>query len=244
MLFDLDGTLMDHDTARASGLAAQLNAWLPGLGADELERLDREWRRLEDLHYDEYARGECTVAEQRRRRVHGIHALLGHEPAEDPVADEWFDSYLCHYRASWRAFDDVLPALAELANALPSVAFGVVTNGEGEAQRGKLAAIGLGDRFPVLVASGEEGVAKPRAEIFVRACERVGVEPEQAAHVGDRLDLDAEGAAAAGLIGVWLDRIGTEPGPAHVSRISSLLELPAALLGSLGVEARRRPSPA
>jgi hypothetical protein len=32
----------------------------------------------------------------------------------------------------------------------------------------------------------------------------MGVEKEQTAHVGDRLDLDAEGAAAAGLHGVWL----------------------------------------
>ena len=30
VLFDLDGTLMDHEAARAAGLQAQLNGWLPG----------------------------------------------------------------------------------------------------------------------------------------------------------------------------------------------------------------------
>jgi putative hydrolase of the HAD superfamily len=229
VLFDLDGTLMDHEAARAAGLQAHLCEWLPGLETDELTRLAQEWQRLEALHYDEYTRGECTVAEQRRRRVRGMHAALAREPADELTADAWFGSYLRHYRAAWRAFDDVLPALAALAEARPSVALGVVTNGEGEPQRAKLAAIGLSERFRITVASGEEGVAKPNAEIFALACERLEVERDQAAHVGDRLDLDAEGAAAAGLSGIWLDRSGTAPAPTHVMSIATLHELPTAL---------------
>jgi putative hydrolase of the HAD superfamily len=229
VLFDLDGTLMDHDAARAAGLQAHLSGWLPGLEADELARLESEWQRLEALHYDQYARGECTFAEQRRRRVQGMHEALERKPADELTADAWFGSYLRHYRAAWHAFDDVLPALAALAAAHPSVALGVVTNGEGEPQRAKLAAIGLSEHFEVVVASGEEGVAKPDAGIFALACERLGAERELTVHVGDRLDLDAEGAVAAGLRGVWLDRLGTAPGPGHVVRISTLHELPAAI---------------
>lgn len=229
VLFDLDGTLMDHDAARAAGLKAHLSGWLPGVEADELSRLEEEWRRLEALHYDEYTRGECTYTEQRRRRVQGMRAALERELAEELEADAWFAAYLRHYRAAWRAFDDVLPALEALAAADPSVALGVVTNGEGEPQRAKLAAIGLSERFQIVVASGEEGVAKPDAQIFALACERLEVQPDHAAHVGDRLDVDAEGAAAAGLHGVWLDRLGAAPGPAHLTRISTLHELPAVL---------------
>jgi putative hydrolase of the HAD superfamily len=230
VLFDLDGTLMDHDAARSAGLRAHLGDWLPDLEADELAPLELEWQRLEALHYDEYARGECTFTEQRRRRVRGIREALGREPSEELQADAWFARYLRHYRAAWRAFDDALPALSALERAHPSIALGVVTNGEDEPQRAKLAAIGLGERFPVIVASGAAGVAKPEAEIFELACERLEVEPAQAAHVGDRLDLDAEGAAAAGLRGVWLDRLGAVSCPTHVERISTLNELPAALL--------------
>ncbi|HEY3828718.1 MAG TPA: HAD family hydrolase [Solirubrobacteraceae bacterium] len=229
VLFDLDGTLMDHDAARAAGLQAHLSSWLPGLETDELAHLGEQWRRLEALHYDEYTRGECTFAEQRRRRVRGMHTVLEREPASKLEVDAWFAAYLRHYRAAWRAFEDVLPALAALAAAHPSLALGVVTNGESEPQRAKLATLGLRDYFPMVVASGEEGVAKPDAEIFALACERLEVQREQAAHVGDRLDLDAEGAAAAGLHGIWLDRLGTAPGPAHVTRVSTLHELPAAL---------------
>jgi putative hydrolase of the HAD superfamily len=229
VLFDLDGTLMDHDAARARGLQAHLSGWLPGLEAQELARLENEWQRLEALHYDEYTRGECTFAQQRRRRVQGMRAALEREPANELTADAWFGSYLRHYRAAWRAFDDVLPGLAALTDAHPNVVLGVVTNGEGEPQRAKLAAIGLGERFQVVVSSGEESVAKPDAEIFALACERLGVEQGQTAHIGDRLDLDAEGAAAAGLRGVWLDRRGSAPCPPHVARISTLHELPAVL---------------
>jgi putative hydrolase of the HAD superfamily len=231
VLFDLDGTLMDHEAARAAGLQAHLDSWLPGLEAEELARLGTEWQRLEALHYDEYARRECTFVEQRRRRVQGIRAALRRAPAEELTADAWFEAYLRHYRAAWRAFDDVLPALTALVAAHPSLALGVVTNGEGKPQRAKLAAIGLGERFRIVVASGEESAAKPEAEIFALACERLGVEQEQTAHVGDRLDLDAEGAAAAGLHGIWLDRLRTATSPAHVLRISTLRELPAVLRG-------------
>jgi len=229
VLFDLDGTLMDHDAARVAGLSAHVAALLPGLPAAELTRLDAEWRRLEALHYDEYAAGRISFQEQRRRRVRGLHAALDRALPSDPEADAWFAAYLNHYRGAWRAFDDVLPALAALAQAFPDAALGIVTNGEGEPQRAKLAAIGVADRFPLVVASAEAGVAKPAAEIFALACERLGTEPHEAAHVGDRLDLDAHGAAAAGLRGIWLDRQRSGDAASGVTTIATLHELPAAL---------------
>jgi putative hydrolase of the HAD superfamily len=233
VLFDLDGTLMDHDSAREVGARAQLAAWLGDAATEEERaRLQLEWARLEALHYDEYASGACSMQEHRRRRVRGMHLAMGHEQPEDEAADEWFAGYLRHYRTSWRAFEDALPALEALSGAAEQVRLGVVTNGEGESQRSKLRAIGLEERFVTVVASGEVGVAKPRAEIFALACERLGVEPAQAAHVGDRLDLDAQGAATAGLHGVWLDRLEalhTQEEIRGVTRISSLHELQSVL---------------
>jgi putative hydrolase of the HAD superfamily len=234
VLFDLDGTLMDHDSAREVGLRAQLTAWLGPAAAteDERARLEAEWARLEALHYDEYTSGACSMQEQRRRRVRGLHEAARRErPEEDEAADAWFAGYLEHYRGAWRPFEDALPAIQALASAT-ELPLGVVTNGEGEAQRAKLRTIGLDAYFATVVASGEVGVAKPRAEIFALACERLGVEREETAHVGDRLDLDAQAAAAAGLRGVWLDRLRT-PHEAeeieNVRRIASLHELQAAL---------------
>jgi putative hydrolase of the HAD superfamily len=229
VLFDLDATLMDHDAARIAGFATHLAEWLPDTQASELERLDEEWRRLEALHYEQYSSGECSAAEQRRRRVRGMHDLLGHALPSDAEADAWFASYLGHYRAQWRAFEDVAPALEGLCAVQPELVLGVVTNGEGEPQRAKLAAIGVADRFTAVIASGEVGFAKPDAAIFALACERLGVQPAHAAHVGDRLDLDAQAASAAGLHGIWLDRLGTQHAPRDVTRIATLRELSAVL---------------
>ncbi len=221
VLFDLDGTLMDHDAARDAAIAELLR----GDAA-----LADAWRRLEALHYDEYAAGRISFQEQRRQRVRGIHAAMGAELPADAACDAWFAAYLGHYRGGWSAFDDVLPALAALAQTLPDAALGIVTNGEGEPQRAKLAAIGLADRFPVVIASAEAGIAKPDPAIFALACERLGVAPHEAAHVGDRLDLDAHGAVGAGLRGIWLDRLRTgAPTAAGVAAIATLHELPAAL---------------
>jgi len=219
VLFDLDGTLMDHDAARDGAIAAHLPE--PALAG--------EWRRLEAIHYDEYAAGRCSFQEQRRRRVRGIHAAMGRAEPADDACDAWFAAYLEHYRAGWAAYDDVLPALAALADALPELRLGIVTNGEGEPQRAKLAAIGLAERFPVFVASAEVGLAKPDPQIFLLACERLGVAPAHAAHVGDRLDLDAQGAAAAGLRGIWVDRAGVGAAPDTVVRIGGLGELASAV---------------
>jgi putative hydrolase of the HAD superfamily len=150
------------------------------------------------------------------------------EPADD-ACDAWFAAYLTRYRPGWSAFEDVAPALAALADALPELRLGIVTNGEGQPQRAKLAAIGLTDRFAIFVASAEVGMRKPDADIFLLACEQLGVEPAAAAHVGDRLDLDAQGAATAGLRGIWLDRVGAGEAPEQVVRISGLHELTAAV---------------
>jgi len=39
---------------------------------------------------------------------------------------------------------------------------------------------------PVLI-SGQEGIEKPAADIYLRACERAHVDPVETLHVGDEL---------------------------------------------------------
>jgi putative hydrolase of the HAD superfamily len=74
--------------------------------------------------------------------------------------------------------------------------------------------------------SSEVGVTKPRPAIFARALARHGVEPAEALHVGDSPAEDAEGARAAGLAAVLIDRAGRHAERPGVARIDSLTALP------------------
>src|SRR4051812_31744907 len=73
---------------------------------------------------------------------------------------------------------------------------------------------------------------KPHPEAFLALCQHLGTAPARTVHVGDSVLSDAEGAHAAGLVAVWLDRHGDrwEP-PPGVHRITSLAELPDLLAG-------------
>jgi len=55
--------------------------------------------------------------------------------------------------------------------------------------------------FEEVLTSGEIGASKPCPEAFQLACERLCVAPKTVLYVGDRLDIDARAASAAGLTG-------------------------------------------
>jgi hypothetical protein len=61
------------------------------------------------------------------------------------------------------------------------------------------------DLVDFVVDSGVVGVEKPDPRIFRIACERAGVKPAEAVHVGDFYDIDVLGARAAGVHALLLD---------------------------------------
>jgi len=56
----------------------------------------------------------------------------------------------------------------------------------------------------LVIASAEEGVAKPDKEIFLRALSRAECPPENAFMIGDRLDNDIEPAKKLGMKTIWV----------------------------------------
>lgn len=125
----------------------------------------------------------------------------------------------------------MLPALEALT---PGYRHGILSNSYTANQERKLRALGVRDRFETLLCSAELGCAKPAPEAFARACAVLDLPPEQVAYVGDRHDLDARGAHAAGLFGIWLDRLGTAAGPEveGLRRVTTLAALPELLAGA------------
>jgi putative hydrolase of the HAD superfamily len=104
-------------------------------------------------------------------------------------------------------YDDVLPGLLRLKGR---VLIGSVSNGNADLQ-----AIGLSHHFKVSVAAHQLGVRKPDAAIFLAACDRLRVKPEDAVYVGDDVLLDVQGAQRAGLRAVWMNRTGSKAHMEH-----------------------------
>jgi putative hydrolase of the HAD superfamily len=123
---------------------------------------------------------------------------------------------------AWAVYPDVVPCL-EAVRARGCRA-GIVTNFDGRVVR-LLEALGLAGRFDSITRSSEVGVAKPDPAIFRHALERHGVAPAEALHVGDSPGDDVAGAAAAGLLGVLVDRAGRHADPPGGVRIASLSDL-------------------
>src|SRR5262249_46524723 len=103
----------------------------------------------------------------------------------------------------FQAYPDAAPALAVLrANGLRTVG---VSNWD-YALPEVLGRCGLGDLLDGVVPSAEAGAGKPDVAIFERALGLAGCTAGDAMHVGDSPEEDVEGARAAGLEAVLLDR--------------------------------------
>lgn len=116
-------------------------------------------------------------------------------------------------------YDDVLPVLERLQGRYRLCA---VSNGNAD-----LAAIGLARYFEHTLAAREAGMLKPDPRIFAQLLERASATPQHALHVGDDAVADVEGARAAGITPVWVNRSG-EPWPRESQpplTIRSLAEL-------------------
>ena len=122
------------------------------------------------------------------------------------------------------AYPDVLPALGELREG--GIALVVASNWDCSLPDW-LAPTGILDLVDGVVTSAEVGEAKPSPRVFERALAVARVSPGEALHVGDKVDNDVQGAAAAGVRAVLLQREGDPP--AGVESIRSLSELVALL---------------
>ena len=94
--------------------------------------------------------------------------------------------------------------------------------------RKELRRLGLAQRVDVIVLCGDVGWRKPSRRIFQAACDRLGVPNGRCAFVGDDLEWDVAGSAAAGMRPILLDRDNRYPN-FEGERIRSLHALAATL---------------
>ncbi|MGZ0145704.1 HAD family hydrolase [Kribbella sp. WER1] len=213
VLFDLDGTLVDHESAAAAAVVV----WAAEYGVAGPE-LASTWAAISDKHYRRHLRRELTFPEQRRLRV---REFLGVQ-ATDAEADEIFENYVRRYEAGWAVYDDAVPALRAVRGAgLGAV---VLTNGNTAHQTYKLERMGLTAEVDELITGDDLPATKPDPRAFAYALDRVGAVADQVLMVGDSLENDIRGAQAAGIHAVLIDRKNAHA-QADVPRIRALTEV-------------------
>jgi putative hydrolase of the HAD superfamily len=167
---------------------------LDGEPSEPLERAFRAEMSYYREHSDE-GRDPDSLTALRRRCAAILSAQLGREVAvEEMMAAIRF-----------RAYPDAAPALAEL-RAL-GVQLVCVSNWD-YSLPDVLARVGLADELDGVVTSAAVGARKPDPRLFEAALEVAGCAADEALHVGDTPTEDVEGAKAAGIRAVLIDRDG------------------------------------
>lgn len=161
------------------------------------ERLEAALR-AEMAYYREHAhegRDEASLADLRRRCAALVSEQLGVEIGPGELVDA----------IRFEAFPDAEPALRELRERGKKLV--AVSNWDCSLPD-VLGRVGLGELLDGTVSSAGAGARKPDAAIFAPALELAGVTAEQALHVGDTPEEDVDGARAAGIRPLLIDRDG------------------------------------
>ena len=155
-------------------------------------------------------------------------ALLEHHIDDPSLADDLAQTFIQLRRAKHVLFDDALPVLEQFQGQYP---LALLTNGAPDLQRLKIEKSQLESFFDRIVISGEEDLGKPDPAIFRRTADRLGSEPQHTLMIGNSIKSDIQGAQAAGLIPVWLNRNGerADSDPPSTTEINTLAQIPALL---------------
>lgn len=221
VLFDAGSTLLYPDPRVEAVYAREFAKDGASFSSEEVARaLARAW---EDVQAADRYGGVAGEPEFWRAFLDRVRGLL--DGAR--VSPECFARLAQHFRtpSSWGTYEDVASALDVLEER--GFLLAIVSNWDSHLPA-LLESLDLSRRFRVVAVSATEETGKPQPEIFWRTCARLQVSAAEALHVGDSLREDYEGAQAAGLSPLLLDRQDRHAGIAK--RIRSLLELPDLLV--------------
>ena len=144
--------------------------------------------------------------------------------------DEFFEQVFRRFGEadSWALYPETLSVLSTLRGQ--GYELGIVSNFDSrlfQVMRG----LGIEQFFETVTIASLAHAAKPAPKIFELALEKHAIDPDEAAHVGDSMRDDLEGATRIGLRGILLDRDARSSThlPTGALRITTLSELPELL---------------
>jgi HAD superfamily hydrolase (TIGR01509 family) len=169
------------------------------------------------------------------RFLHHIAGRFGKVVPPDGIPQ--FEEILRRERHNLALYNDVertLTALKELGFDI-----GLISNLWGFPEEEIFHMSGFGGHFSHRIYSFEVGARKPEPEIFIEACKRFGVQPNECLMVGDHPEADVKGAMSVGMNAVLIDRPGElrqNAAAQGMNVITTLLELVESFRSSLNVE--------
>jgi putative hydrolase of the HAD superfamily len=222
VLFDLDGTLIEHTQDIRDLCHDTFYAFADSLSPlTEDEFWETFWPKNHDMWYmmvDGVLKGDVA---RLYSFINTLRALRADERLGAPMLQHWEDGII----AATRLFDDVPPVIERLRSA--GLRLGIVTNGYTAMQNRKVRRHSLQTRVDFVLVSEEAGAHKPDRAIFDLALAQAQVAARQALFVGDTPPSDIEGALSAGLHAVLIDPRDTwaELGDGQAPKIRQLGQL-------------------
>ena len=213
VLFDLDGTLLDRRDTFRRHLLLQVQRLSRLLGSIDASHIDR-MLAIDDNGYtprDEFYRQVAST----------LHLPPG-------ASAQLLADFEAHFPETCVGLPNLHMTLQRLQEV--GLKLGLITNGRALIQGRKM----TGSAFAATLTSlssrrwPESGSRIPR--IFATALTQLGVDPINAAYVGDNPEVDVIGAKRSGLFAIWKrDRFWAEPRAADWV-IDDLAELPPLFL--------------
>lgn len=200
VLLDALGTLVELQPPAPFLVAELSRRWQVEITAVEAEAAFAAEIGYYKAHHLE-GRDPASLADLRRRCAATLEAALPPAARARLDSEELLPAMLDSIR--FRAYPEVAGWLTVLRTA--GLKLAVVSNWDVSLAE-VLERVGLAPLLDCVVTSAEAGAAKPDPAVFRLALERLGLQPEEAIHLGDTPDLDLVGAAAAGVEAVLVSR--------------------------------------
>lgn len=210
VLFDFSGTLfrLEHDESWLAGLTdADGNTWDIERQTELMRRMTAPSGQVVQLPAEyQHAWENRDLDPELHRKVY--LEVLRHSGVDDPAQAEALYAGLVDPDC-WTPYPDTVEVLRRLHAA--GIRIGVISNIAFDI-RPAFERVGVADLIDEVLMSYVEGVIKPDPKLFLRACERLEVQPEQALMVGDSEEADG-GAAEVGCGVAIVDPLPTSQRP-------------------------------
>lgn len=233
ILFDLDDTLLTAYRTPGKTWAAIIAEHAEALGEHDSRWVTAEVlaRVLDFLSHDEHRLLWRLEGDPTRRKVvrSAFHRLNLQRPAgsaplhgvdADRIADR-FETFL-------EETITLKPFAHELLDGLTAqgIALGLLTNGSGARQRGKIARFDLARHFSAIQIEQVAGVGKPDPRAYHLILARLGLPADQAWMIGDDANWDVIAPKALGLRTVFYCEDPMTPSPVEADdRVSCLRQI-------------------